>query len=361
MICHSTGKGKVRMKSPTRLTIITLLLAVSSLSAATHYVSLGSTNPQWPYATWATAATNIQHALDASNAGDTVLVTNGVYSVGWRIGGQGATRVVITNATALRSINGPQFTVINGVVGVRCVYLTDGASLSGFTLTNGSTPFRGGGVVGTSSNAFVTNCVISGNSADAGGGGAYSCTLYNCTLTGNLEGGGAVSCTLSNCTLSGNSANEGGGALNSTLYNCTLSGNDGGGALSSTLYNCTLTGNDGGGAFECTLNNCTLTGNEGSGAFECTLYNCTLTGNSGGGDPIAGGGGGASVSTLYNCTLSGNSAFDGGGAWYSKLYNCTLTSNSAEGYGGGASQCTLYRSEERRGGKECRSRWSSYH
>ena len=94
--------------------MITLLLAVSTLSAATHYVSLGSTNPQWPYATWATAATNSQDAVDASNAGDTVLVTNGVYSVGQRISGQGTNRVVITNATALRSINGPRFTVING-------------------------------------------------------------------------------------------------------------------------------------------------------------------------------------------------------------------------------------------------------
>ena len=111
------------------LTIITLLLAVSSPSAATHCVSLGSTNPQWPYATWATAATNIQDALDASNAGDTVLVTNGVYRVGLRIGGEGTNRVVITNAIALRSINGPQFTVINGGGKIRCAYLADGASL----------------------------------------------------------------------------------------------------------------------------------------------------------------------------------------------------------------------------------------
>ena len=114
MIWHGPRKGKVRMKSPIRLTIITLLLAVSSLTAATHYVSLESTNPERPYATWATAATNIQDAVDASSAGDTVLVTNGVYSAGQRIGGQGTNRVVITNATALRSINGPQFTVING-------------------------------------------------------------------------------------------------------------------------------------------------------------------------------------------------------------------------------------------------------
>jgi hypothetical protein len=307
--------------TPVLTAIIPLLLAASSVSAATHCVSLGSTNPQWPYATWATAATNIQDAVDAANAGDTVLVTNGVYSTGQWIGGQGTNRVVLTNATALRSINGPQFTVINGGGGVRCAYLADGASLSGFTLTNGGTPFRGGGVVGASSNAFVTNCVISGNSASGGGGGAYSCTLDNCTLTGNVEGIGAYSCTLYNCTLSGNSD---GGAIYCTLSNCTLSGNPGGGASQCTFYNCMLTGNSGGG-----------------GAFDSTLYNCTLTGNSAT-DPMTGRGGGASASTLYNCTLSGNSAHEGGGAWYSKLYNCTLTGNSADGVGGGASQCTLY-------------------
>ncbi len=242
------SNGKANMKSSVAhnspgLTAFTLLLPVCSLSAATLCVSLGSTNPQWPYATWATAATNIQDAVDASNEGDTVLVTNGVYSFGQRDGGQGPSRVVVTNATALRSINGPQFTVINGGGNTRCAYLADGASLSGFTLTNGAYPFGGGGVIGTSRNAFVTNCVISGNSADQGGG-ANSCTLYNCTLTGNSGGavGGASQCTLYNCTLTDNSApgSYGGGALASSLYNCTLSGNsayEGGGAWNSKLYN----------------------------------------------------------------------------------------------------------------------------
>ena len=50
------------MHNSLRLTVIILLLAVSNLSAATHYVSQESTNPTPPYTNWATAAANIQQA-----------------------------------------------------------------------------------------------------------------------------------------------------------------------------------------------------------------------------------------------------------------------------------------------------------
>ena len=298
-----------------------------------YYVAATSTNPQPPYAEWATAATDIQDAVDAAAVGGTVLVSNGVYATGgWAGSGTMTTRVVVYNPLTLLSVNGPQFTVINGGGTNQCVSLTDGASLSGFTLTNGFAG-SGGGVSCTSTNAFLTNCVITGNSAsssfgDWGGGGANGGTLYNCTLTSN-------------------SANNGsGGAYRSTLYNCTLTNNSGGGADGCTLYNCTVTGNsgqyDGGGASGCSLYNCALTGNSatdgyGGAVSSCTLYNCTLTGNS------ASSGGAAYGALLYNCTVTGNSAqYAGGGANDSTLYNCTVTGNSAQSYGGGASGCTLY-------------------
>ena len=104
----------------------------------------------------------------------------------------------------VRSVNGPAVTQIvgyqvtgttNGPEAVRCVYLTSGAVLAGFTVTNGATGRftyyyderngSGGGVWCEGSSAVVSNCVLTGNSASSYGGGAYEGTLNNCTLTAN--------------------------------------------------------------------------------------------------------------------------------------------------------------------------------
>jgi len=283
----SSTCGRAKSKFLSVLAAGILLLAVSNLIAATHYVSLESTNPTPPYTNWATAAMTIQQAVDAAAAGDAILVTNGVYGGG----------VAVTNPLALLSVNGPQFTAINGGATNQCASLTNGASLTGFCLTNGYANGPGGGVQCASTNAFLTNCVIVGNSASIGGGARMG-TLYNCTLSDNSAsffiggGGGACGSTLYNCTLTGNSANGPNGA--------------GGGANSCTLYNCALIGNSAAG---------------GGGAFGGTLYNCTLTGNS------AGFGGGAVMARLYNCIVYFNTATDGANYTYSGgttlLYCCT--------------------------------------
>src|SRR5437899_2934245 len=321
---------------------VCLALVGTSALAAVHYVDLNNAAPSPPYTTWASAARTIQSAVDVALAGDEIVVTNGVYQTGGRaVYGTMTNRVAVTIPLTVRSLNGPDVTVIqgyqvpaaiNGDGAVRCVYLANGASLLGFTLTNGATRAsgdyaleqRGGGVWCESASAVVSNCALIGSSASLGGGGAMGGTLNNCTLSGNSgyfgAGGGADGSTLNNCTLTGNFAQYGGGAAGGTLNNCTLTRNSagslGGGAYTGTLSNCTLMGNsaqDGGGAYGGTLNNCTVTGNSagslGGGASGATMYRCTFSGKSSGSQARAPAGG-----ALTTCALTGKSAGDRRGA-----------------------------------------------
>jgi PKD domain-containing protein len=227
---------------------INATVAVHVVALPVHYVAADSPNPTAPYTTWATAATNIQDAVDAAILpGALVLVTNEIYSTGGRaLAGTMTNRVAVDKPITLRSVNGPQVTVIqgyqvpgttNGEGAVRCVYLTAGSSLSGFTLTNGATralsydyvgnlQSSGGGVRCESRTIVVSNCVLAGNSASIDGGGGYGGGLINCTLTGNSAGnlgGGAAYSTLNNCTLALNSAQgEAGGAGGCALNNCIV-------------------------------------------------------------------------------------------------------------------------------------------
>ncbi len=368
------------------------LLAVKT-SAAVHYVNLNGAHPTTPYLSWNTAATNIQAAVDAATNGDLILVTNGVYQAGGRPGADGTTnRVLVDKPVTLQSVNGSATTAIDGGNSLRCIYLTNGAVLTGFALTNGNAG-NGAGAMCAGTNVWLANCLLVNNTASSAGG-IYSGTLTNCTLSGNAcpvtgangggalgstlvdcrlsgnvtgttfpnysggtSGGGAASCILSNCTLTANSAygagGSGGGAAGSILNNCTLSNNyadnDGGGVINCTLNHCTLSNNSassGGGACEGTLNNCLLSGNQGGwggGAyFNTTLNNCILTNNY-----ATSGGGGASGCALNNCLLLRNLGGYGGGAYDSSLNNCLVYSNTANADGGGGvylgslNNCTL--------------------
>ena len=277
------------------------LMATSSGLATVRYVNINNANSTPPYTSWATAATNIQDAVDAAGAGDEILVTNGTYAGGSRVDTNGQPNcVLVDKPLVLSSVNGPDVTIIDGGGGVRCVYLTNNAVMVGFTLANGLTGGNGGGVYCEFS-AVLTNCVLTGSLA-------YNDVCMFC----HPSGGGAYGGTLNNCTLAGNSADAGGGASGSTLNNCKLIGNSahtGGGASDCTLNNCTLTGNSagffggGGGAADSTLNNCTLTGNYsasgGGGAWLCTLNNCIIYFNS---DPVDGGNYDSSNILNYCCT-----------------------------------------------------------
>jgi hypothetical protein len=152
------------------------------------------------------------------------------------------------------------------------VYLIDGASLSGFTLTNGAAQYGAGGVECASASGVVSNCLIVGNL----NAGAQSGTLYGCVIRENGSpafswGSGAVQSRLSGCLLLNNySGYRGGGAGGSYLTNCVVMGN--------------YAGSFGGGLDGCTALNCTIVGNTaweaGGGASGCRLTNCIVYYNS---------------------------------------------------------------------------------
>jgi hypothetical protein len=262
--------------------------ATVTVHVAAHpvaYVDWSSADPVPPYTHWANAARVIQDAVDVVAWGGTVCVTNGVYVTGGKVlQGQLTNRVAVDKPIRLRSVNGPEFTFIhgyqvpgstNGDHAVRCVFLTDGAKLEGFTLTNGATrkvgelyrETRGGGVASDSTNAWVVDCVLVGNGAFYGGGASYG-TFRRCSFRSNMafSGGGSHASVLEYSRLDRNAADYGGGgSTGGTLDSCILTDNSapyGGGADSSALDNCTVAGNratkSGGGIYRCVTRNSTV-------------------------------------------------------------------------------------------------------
>jgi len=258
---YSTGTYSVAFSVSNLIGEISAITKTNYISAIINttnkYVSLQGSHTT-PFITWATAATNIQAAVDAAVAGDTIWVSNGVYETGARVtpGASLSNRIAVTNNVTIRSANGPAFTVIKGGgslsdSAIRCAYLSQGR-LIGFTLTNGFTRVTGDATLDqTGGGAFMTagslsNCLLTGNTA-ANGGGAAGGSLANCVLRGNtaFAGGGADNSALINCEITGNRvSNAGGGAYGSTLNNCTLTGNSadtsGGGSSASALRNCIM-------------------------------------------------------------------------------------------------------------------------
>ncbi|MFC1452071.1 LamG-like jellyroll fold domain-containing protein [Verrucomicrobiota bacterium] len=278
-----------------------------------HHVSTNG-GALWPYTNWATAARTIQYAVEAAADGDTVLVSTGRYATGSAIAKNMNNRVALTRPITMQSVGGPEHTLIvgaadpattNGPAAMRCAYLVDGATLSGFTLTNGHTRASGGyhddqsgGGAALDSGGRLTDCIVVGNSAAGHGGGVlclYGGTVADTTLSGNsaFAGGGACTVfggTLERCTLTGNSAEADGGGMHfkegGELLNSLLSGN------SAARY--------GGGAYVYRLG---------------TGQHCTLADNDAGA-----GGGGIYVSedngsALANCIVWGNEAVAGGQNW----------------------------------------------
>lgn len=366
-----TSKGRRRSS----IILIALALTVRSSLAGNTYCVWTNSLVDGPGTAWSNAFRTIQGAVNAAtNAGDVVLVTNGIYRSGG-ISWKGVTnRVTVTNAIIVRSVRGPTNTFIvgNGPRGpgaVRCAYLANGASLVGFTLTNGATALTaspdneamaGGGVL-CGAYEVISNCVVTGNRAGFGGGAGRG-TLINCTLSHNRAeigsslggGGGAYSSVLSNCVLFGNATMyKGGGACWGTLYGSVLYTNTapdgGGGAALATLDSCIVSNCSAYGVYSCTVSNSLLAFNDG-GSYDSTLVGCTVVSNRSGGILsgsavrclILGNQGGAQSANLNTCVIMGNTGDQGAGALSSTLRNCTVIGNRATKYGGGVDGCSVY-------------------
>ena len=411
-----TFSVKVRVFNSDNLGGVMAERIIQVVDQPVHYVSESNPAPVAPYLSWETAATNIQDAVDVSFGGSSILVSNGVYGFGGKIAYDGlSNRLAVTKPLAIRSVNGPLHTIIqgyqvpgttNGDGATRCALLANGASLAGFTLTNGATltfgsllfksnhDFNGGGIWCASTNEVISNCVVIANAAGSGVAGVYSGTLNNCELRDNISigatlGSAAHLSILNDCIVSGNRGSAhplAGGVTSVLMNNCLVVSNSPVGARGSTLFNCTIIGNSGGGADSCALINCVIKSNYmAGGANSSTLRDCQVIGNSaisGGGiansiatnclisaNQATQSGGGANNSTLNNCLITGNTAQNGGGVYSSSmrltncvitgnwaanagggaasgaiLVNCLLIGNSATNTGGGASSCTLINS-----------------
>ena len=313
-----------------------------------------------PFSTWATAATNIQSAINAAQPGGLVMVNDGMYdSGGIALACSMTNRIAITNGITVRSLNGPENTFIAGAgpvgaAAVRCAFIGNGSQLIGFTLTNGHTvePFiydgdqmhqgpRGGGVW-AEPGAVASNCVVTGCRSGDTGGGAYYGTYINCRFEGNIagdEGGGAAYATLHNCEVRGNQAGflqHGGGTFASTNYDCFIVGNVahmGGGVSAGVSERCLIVSNsapyDGGGAQSATLRNCIVAHNtaaHGGGAYISTLENCTVVGNY-----ATNTGGGIQHGTLRNTIVYFNNAGIAGNNWTGGVFSSSCTTPMPSG------------------------------
>jgi hypothetical protein len=333
----------------------------------TNYVSpSGAHTP--PFTSWATAATNLQDAIDACPHRGAVLVADGAYGLAGYMTYGLTNRAGLYKPIAVSSLNGPASTRIlgtgpEGPEAARCAYLTRGASLSGFTLEGGHTlgqysysPYgnSGAGVL-FDQGGRLSNCIVRGCTAYTAGGGVVcwyggemiDCVVHANTQTYRFASGAGVYCydggAAYRCHIVSNWATGRGGGIACVRAVTT----DGGGAFT----NCTITGNGtsghGGGVY-CddggTFVDCELTHNAAElegGGVSCfdggRLEGCMIMHNSaakGGGVDCTDGG------NLTNCTIAMNTAGADGGGVYSDaggiLRRCEIACNTASNHGGGA-------------------------
>lgn len=312
-----------------------------------------------PFDSWGNAATNIQQAINHTDAGGLVVVSNGTYSEGAVIS--------VTNGITLQGVNGKDVTKIDGGGNWRCLDVNAGFA-EGVTVQNGRAASAGGGAkvvngimrdciimhnygeglgaAGVSlADSVLSNCIVRGNtnfnSATSRAGGGVSMnnsTVWLCDICDNISTGisatyavgggmiidGGTENFVVSCIISNNLARGAGGGIfglyNTVISNTIIAGNrhssgSGGGVCASGSAHlffdgCTISNNyspiSGGGIYcpsaaRITVNNCELFDNI-SGSSASVSY--------GGGVYLVGGAG----SLITNCLFRGNQTARKGGA-----------------------------------------------
>ncbi len=185
----------------------------------------------------------IQEGIDASEDGDTILVSPGEYPT--RINFNGMNVVLASNFILDGNENFISQTILSGadhdgsIVSIRS---GETASLIGFTLSGANTDF-GGAVYCRSSSPILSNLIVEDNNVSRNGGGIYvtqfsNPTISNVIMRRNSAGyvGGGFGCyggstpTLINCTITDNRCDHVGGGLHGhnssmTLENVTVANN----------------------------------------------------------------------------------------------------------------------------------------
>jgi len=278
--------------------------------------NLGNGNILNPFAT-------IQKGIDVAVEGDIVLVANGTYT------GNGNRDIDYKGKNiVVKSENGPEVTIIDceGSFGDqhRGFSFTGGetsnAILEGFTIQNGYSSNRGGGIYCSNATPKIKNCILNGNFGTTGGGiYTYSpITVIECQFISNIASttgggftdrysssaiesslfynnfagsvGGGIHCSnsptiVTNCTIVSNSAGNGGGGLSCNLAaypevsNCVIVFNtDGGGVWCEgagfpTLQCCDIYGNDDGDWTDCIIDQANINNNFSADPQFCDLSN----------------------------------------------------------------------------------------
>jgi hypothetical protein len=324
--------------------IVAIILSTVCVTvAADRYVAQAGQTPAGGYTTWETAATNIQHAVDAAAANETVWISNGVYSVGLS-----NTIVYIKKGLRLRGFSGSRGDVIlegpatkEPTRATRGVYIQ--STNSEYILVDSLT------ISNCTAADFGAGMYITGSATYPGTTEVRNCSILNCSNRFGSIGGGSIY-----------SSQSAGSGYHTILTNCTIANNwstnrnfcggyfvNGKGTIDDCLFaaNGISPGTDRGFGFGMfatgTVRNCRferhIQGGSWGMAFSCSkdvlVENCAFVSNTG---PNS-----ASIfieSTsnvvVRNCLFSHNAAGAQGGAFYLTssrvtIENCTIVSNKS--------------------------------